>query len=111
LRNIFGVTRYTVVKVSVPDSEYERWEAEAQRRQMRDVGKWLRVLANFAIDAEVEGEPVASLGRRRHLAEVAMRCVTCGAPLGYLRSARKRYCSDACRVAAWRQRRRSAGVG
>jgi hypothetical protein len=101
------MTRHVVVEVSVPVSEYEVWYDEARRRQL-PVGDWLRILGNFALDAEVEGERVASLGRRRLLAEVAMDCVFCGKALGYQRTARKRYCSDACRVGAWRMRLRSA---
>jgi hypothetical protein len=98
----------TTVKVSVPVSEYELWLTEAQRRGLKDdVGKWLRVLANYAIAADVDGERPASLGRRRRLAEVAMACVNCGKALGMNRSARKRYCSDVCRVTAWRMRQRT----
>jgi hypothetical protein len=110
LRNISGVARRIVVNVSVPPSEYERWKAEADHRQI-EVGDWLRLQANFALDAEVEGERRASLGRRRVLAEVALDCVTCGRALGQNRSIRKRYCSDACRVAAWRMRQRTAAQG
>ena len=96
-----------MVEVHVPPTEHERWEAEAKRRELA-VGEWLRVLGNFALDAEVEGEPLASLGRRRLLAEVAMNCVGCGKGLGFQRTARKRYCSPKCRVAAWRMRQRGA---
>ena len=34
--------------------------------------------------------------------DVTMRCLTCGAT--FTASGRRRYCSDACRQAAWRQR-------
>lgn len=101
--------KYLTVKVSVPVSEYELWLVEARRRGLKDdVGKWLRVLANYAIAAEVDGERPASLGRRRRLAEVAMTCANCGKALGVNRSARKRYCSAVCRVTAWRMRQRAA---
>jgi hypothetical protein len=101
--------KHVTVKVSAPVSEYELWLIEAQRRGIKDdLGKWLRVVANYAIAAEVDGERPASLGRRRRLAEVAMNCVNCGTALGMKRSARKRYCSDVCRVTAWRMRQRTA---
>ncbi len=100
--------RHVTVRVSTPISEYELWLSEARRRGLEDdVGKWLRMLANYAIAAEVDGERPASLGRRRRLAEVAMTCVNCGKALGMNRSARKRYCSDLCRVTAWRMRQRT----
>jgi hypothetical protein len=95
-----------VVEVAVPPSEHLRWAAEAERRGV-ELGEWLRLQANFALDAEVEGERRASLGRRRLLAEIAFDCVNCGRPLDRSRSVRKRYCSDQCRVAAWRMRRRT----
>jgi hypothetical protein len=111
LRNIFAVAKYTIVKVSVPISEWELWQTEAERRQMKDVGKWLRVIANYSLAAEVEGEPLASLGRRRRLAEIAMTCANCGKALGMNRSARKRYCTDVCRATAWRMRQRARAQG
>lgn len=98
--------RYEQLTVKVPRTEYALWQAEAKRRGMDDVGRWLRVLANFALAAEVEGARSASLGRTRRLAEVSMNCANCDRPLGYKRSARKRYCSDVCRATAWRTRQR-----
>lgn len=94
------------VQVSVPASEYDRWAAEAKRRDL-SVERWLRTVANFVIAAEVEGERAASLGRRRLLSSVAMTCALCGGGLGQSRTIRKLYCSDECRVAAWRMRQRT----
>lgn len=96
------------VQVSVPVAEYDYWAAEAKRRDL-SVERWLRTVANFVVAAEVEGEGVASMGRRRLLASLAMNCAFCGRGLGQNRTIRKLYCSPECRVAAWRMHKRSGG--
>jgi hypothetical protein len=100
------MARRTRIEVAAPEAEHAKWAAEAKRRGMT-VERWLRTVANFVIAAEVEGESVGSLGRRRMLADVAMTCALCGRALGSSRTIRKQYCSDECRVAAWRMRQRS----
>jgi hypothetical protein len=94
------------IEVAVPEADHVKWAAEAERRGMT-VERWLQTVANFVIAAEVEGERVGSLGRRRMLADVAMTCALCGSELSPSRTIRKQYCSDECRVAAWRMRQRS----
>jgi hypothetical protein len=93
------------VRIGVPESEFERWETEARRQNMT-VDEWLRRVSNFVLDAEVEGAKVISTGRQRMLASIAVKCAWCGDGLGVNRSIRKKYCSDNCRVLAWRMRKR-----
>jgi hypothetical protein len=93
------------VTVSVPLSEYESWEAQAKRYGM-PVAEWLRRVGNFVLAAEVEGTREVTTGRRRMLAAVAMKCAWCGGGLGTDRSIRRIYCTDSCRVLAWRMRQR-----
>ena len=97
------------VRIGLPEFEFQRWETEAQRQNLT-VDEWLRRVGNFVLDAEVEGTKVISTGRRRMLASIAMKCAWCGDGLGVDRSLRKKYCSDNCRVLAWRMRKRLAAA-
>ena len=103
------MAKRTRIEIAVPEADHAKWAAEAERRGMT-IERWLRTVANFIIAAEVEGERVGSLGRRRMLADVAMTCALCGREFDSSRTIRKQYCSDECRVAAWRMRQRSASA-
>jgi len=99
------------LRIEVPEKELERWEAEAKHRGVR-VESWARRMLRFVLEAEVEGETTVSLGRQRRLASEAFKCLWCGGPFGTpTATARRRYCSDVCRVRAWRFRQHHDGSG
>jgi hypothetical protein len=96
--------------IEVPEEELERWEAEAKHRGIQ-VESWARRMLRFVLEAEVAGETTVTLGRQRRLAAEAFKCMWCGGPLGTRTATlRRRYCSDVCRVRAWRYRRQHNGT-
>jgi hypothetical protein len=93
--------------LEVPEEELERWEAEAKHRGVT-VESWARRMLRFVLEAEIEGETTVTLERQRRLDSEAFRCAYCGGPFGTRNATlRRRYCSDVCRVRAWRQRSRA----
>jgi hypothetical protein len=91
------------IRIRLTQDEFDRWQAAAGT--VHTVEEWARRMCNYALRIEVEGSR-ASFGRRRLLEEVAWRqCAWCG---GWLesRTIRRIYCSDTCRVQAWRSRQR-----
>ena len=90
------------VVIQVPEAEFERWEAH--RPPDEPIGHWVRRAIGFLTTAEIEGTTSVTLGSRRKLIREIGACVRCGGRLR-TRDPRARYCSDACRIAAWRERR------
>jgi len=90
------------INLEVPAEELAEWEAAKAEDESLD--HWVRRSLNFLLNAEVEGELSVTLGRQRRLIRAVGTCVWCGKRLR-TRDPRARYCSDLCRVTAWRHRR------
>lgn len=92
------------VELTVPASELSRWSKEARRQQLR-TEDWVRRLANLALAAGLSSD-VTTAGERA-MVDLMTSCVWCSADLPGDSTIRRMYCSDRCRVLAWRDRRRS----
>jgi hypothetical protein len=91
--------------LQVPDNEFRRWEAEALHFGI-PVADWASRAVTLVLDTEIPG--TETLARKpKRLSSAVMKCKKCGGPLGGdPPTLRRRYCSDICRVRAWRARRR-----
>jgi len=96
------------VEIVVPESELERWHAEARRHGWY-VPEWLRRMGNFVIATGLREGQVFSRGHVMTALWVGT-CAWCNAELPELCTARRVFCSDRCRVESWRalQRQRKA---
>jgi hypothetical protein len=92
--NLFGVD----------DEEYAAWKAEADRYEL-PVGDWALRVIRYMLETDSMRRPPSINGRRRPLASEAMDCLWCGQALPKPFTVRRRYCSDRCRVEAWRSNR------
>jgi hypothetical protein len=113
----------TGIPVQVSEAEFARWNAAAQRKRM-SVDAWVRTTINEYLRAAAgadgprraansEQEPAHR--RSRPLAwddevDDLRECEYCGWWLDLDATRRKRYCSDTCRIRAWRFRRRARTV-
>jgi predicted nucleic acid-binding Zn ribbon protein len=95
------------VQIRVPPTEFQRWTDHAERERL-ELDHWLRRIVNFVLDAEIDGTKSVTLGHQRRLITEVRKCVWCGRALPPPIDVRKRYCSDSCRVRAWRARRRAS---
>jgi hypothetical protein len=92
----------------VPESELRLWNAEARKRGYT-TAEWIRRMGNLVVGTGVAAGLEAPVGV---LAMAAMidQCQWCRADLPGDATIRRRYCSDLCRVAAWRARRKHTGA-
>lgn len=90
-----------LIQLFVPNNEFAAWERTKAEDEPIDF--WIRRAINFMLTAEVEGTTSVTLGHQRKLIREVGTCVRCGERLR-TRDPRARYCSDRCRVAAWRAR-------
>jgi hypothetical protein len=91
------------VTLTISDLEYARWKAEASHHQLV-LGVWIRRAVRLVFETEIEGS-ITITGRPKRLSAVVVKCEWCGGGLGSA-TVRKRFCSDPCRVKAWRVRKR-----
>lgn len=90
----------------VPEPELKGWDAEA-RRLGESIEDWIRRMGNFVVATGLSDGSETPLGRAT-LSSLMSRCHYCEEDLPGLSTVRRRYCSDICRVQAWRARRRAA---
>lgn len=97
-----------VITIHIGDDDYRRWVAMAGRKG-KAVEAWVYEVIAHVIKAEVPGKinPVLREDAGTPPSPVVRYCGFCGKPLPSLATARRRYCGDRCRVAAWRQDRRA----
>jgi hypothetical protein len=100
-RNIRGVKAVTV---ELQDEDYARARNHAATLGLRP-DAWICEAVNLVLYGELP-ETDRLTGRRQRLTARVGRCWWCGGDLGNVRTRRRRYCSDPCRVKAWRRRRR-----
>jgi hypothetical protein len=97
------------VSALIPEAEFFEWNRAAQQAGM-DLSTWLRTLVNdrhSPIERVAESpEPVAPLQWRDEREWPS--CEYCGHYLDFTATRRKRFCSDVCRVKAWRFQKRAA---
>jgi hypothetical protein len=93
------------VGVEVPTREFNRWNKQAQAEHL-DLPDWMRTTLNRYVAEREEmrnlgAQPVRSAGSEA----LALHCDWCGIriPTG---TVRRRFCTDRCRVSAWRAARR-----
>jgi hypothetical protein len=67
----------------------------------------MRRALDLVLTQEIEA-PTSVTGHARKLASLATRCRRCSGPLPFGSTVRRRYCSDVCRVTAWRERERAS---
>lgn len=100
----------TKVELYLPREEWLDWNRAAQKAQS-DLPNWIRTVVNAARVARAPTPKPTPRARRAPLewedeAGYAADCGYCGMPLEYTATRRKQYCSDRCRVRAWRVRKR-----
>jgi hypothetical protein len=92
-------------------SEFDQWNRAAQLRRL-PLDSWVRAVVNaeLARKAAAADEPppprVTASARLIDDYNPLRDCEYCGFPVAGDSSARRRYCSDRCRVYAFRARRR-----
>jgi hypothetical protein len=92
--------------LELADEEHARWLREAEHHRIPLPG-WVKRVVRFTLEARTTEATIA--GRPKRLVSAVMSCQECGVGLGgSAPTARLRYCSDYCRVKAWRRRRRQA---
>ena len=94
--------------LALPASELGRWE-DAALRQKLSLTEWVRRVSNYAAATGLGGDAETTLGRIS-MASLITRCAWCEDELPGDATIRRIYCSDACRVLAWRARRRQFQV-
>ena len=93
------------VTLTVPDAEYDAWQNEARHHRV-PVADWIRRALRLVLESEIQGTTTITGGRKR-LSSAVMKCEWCGGGLGVSNpTLRRRFCSDPCRVKAWRTRKR-----
>jgi hypothetical protein len=95
------------IKIELDDDRYRRWVIAAGRSNTPAVEEWVSSLIDRVIAAEAPGRrnPVLHELDPPPLPEVRS-CQLCGSPLAADTTLRRTYCSDLCRVRAWRRKRR-----
>ena len=96
------------ITLNLLDAEYDAWRKEASRYQL-GVDEWVRRAVRLFLQVEIEGTTTIT-GRPKRLSAAVMQCEQCGAGLGGS-TVRRRFCSDLCRVRAWRGRQREGRSG
>jgi hypothetical protein len=107
--------RNVELSVFVSEAEFVDWNRAAERAGA-DLSTWVRTLVNARLVAPiqpVERSPAARPGTPlRWLDEGGWRsCEYCGDYLDFTATRRKRFCSEVCRVKAWRFHKRAAKSG
>jgi hypothetical protein len=107
----------TTVEISllIPEAEFLAWSRIAERHRS-DLPAWIRTVVNHHIETPV-ARPTSTtrapsaLGAptlyRLDQATQPSACEYCGLQLPFDATRRRRYCSDECRVRAWRYRTRT----
>jgi hypothetical protein len=94
------------IKIVLEEAQYRRLVALAGRRQ-KSVDQWVSEIVERVIAAEQPGKINAELNAlERPILRVdppQRPCKFCGQPLDRQATTRRAYCSDVCRVRAWRQ--------
>jgi hypothetical protein len=101
---------HTKVELYLPHEEWLNWNRAAEKARS-DLPAWIRTVVNAARVARAPSRKTSSRAQRESLhwedeAGYAAACGYCGHPLDYTATRRKQYCSDPCRVRAWRVRAR-----
>jgi hypothetical protein len=94
------------INIVLEDVQYRRALAVAGR-QSQSVDEWATGIIEKVIAAEEPGKvnPVLhDMARPERLQLPTRHCKYCGEELKQLATARRAYCSDLCRVRAWRLR-------
>jgi hypothetical protein len=100
------------ISLRVPESEFFDWNRAALRASS-DLQVWVRDVVNHHIATpapRVEDRTLPNHTEPLHWLDddaVRMYCEYCGFDLDFTATRRKRFCSDICRVRAWRLRKRS----
>jgi hypothetical protein len=100
----------TKVELYLPHEEWLDWNRAAQKAGS-DLPSWIRTVVNAAQAAPAPSRKASPRARSEALhwddeAGYAAACGYCGFPLEFTATRRKQYCSDECRVRAWRVRKR-----
>jgi hypothetical protein len=97
------------IPVRVSEEEFVAWSRRALQTKS-ELPAWVRTVVNHALAAPTprKPRPTARTGSALHWLddEHAYACDYCGFDLDYTATRRKRFCSDVCRVRAWRVRKR-----
>lgn len=99
-----------VLSVLVSEAEFIDWNRAAERSG-GDLSTWVRALVNARLAAPIQPvERSPAVGRKTPLHWRDERgwpsCEYCGFDLDFRATRRKRFCSDVCRVKAWRFQKR-----
>lgn len=97
------------VSIRVSEEEFAAWNRRALRTDT-DLSGWVRAIVNLAL-AEPTPRPPRStapiaLALHRLDEEPPYSCEYCGFDFDFTATMRRRFCSDLCRVKAWRLRKR-----
>jgi hypothetical protein len=99
------------IGLEMSESEFAEWNRAAQLRRL-PLDSWIRAIVNGELvrKAAAAGEPVpprvTTFARLKDDYNPLRDCEYCGLPVAGDSTARRRYCSDNCRVYAFRARRR-----
>jgi hypothetical protein len=98
------------VSVRVSEAEFLAWNRAAFKARY-ELEDWLRIVVNEKLRQRApRSSPRPEPARRRPLEpledEPPYQCEYCGWMFDFTATRRKRYCSDDCRVKAWRLRKR-----
>ena len=101
------------ILLRVPEPEFFDWNRAAFHAET-DLQTWVRRVVNhhLAVPAPRAGNrPLPNQPDALHWRDdedIRMSCEYCGFDLDFTATRRKRFCSDVCRVRAWRLRKRSS---
>lgn len=88
------------VSIRVSADELEQWRGHATTQQI-PLGEWIYRAVRLVLETDIL-ETTTITGRPKRLLSRVVKCVWCGGQLGPRATRRRRFCSDACRVRAWR---------
>jgi hypothetical protein len=92
-----------MIRLSLDDMERARWQHEAERYDL-PLDAWVIRVVRHMLDMQRKQMGPSVRGRPWSAAGEAALCRWCGRVLPTWVTVRRRYCSDVCRVQAWRSR-------
>jgi hypothetical protein len=99
------------VPLSIPEEEFLAWNRAAFKTR-NDLHSWVRMVVNRALASPTPRPGARSVEHPQALHwlddDPHRPCEYCGLRLDFTATRRKRFCSDVCRVNAWRLRKRVA---
>lgn len=86
----------------VPEDELQKWQGHASTQGM-PIGEWIYRAVRLVLETDVPGTTTIT-GKPKRLLSRVMTCSWCDRKLDQTATRRRKYCSEKCRVRAWRAR-------